>query len=145
MTHDLATAYIPVNIFDEFVFKPERVDPTNDNLTVSQVSDTPDSVVFEVPLDALLECLNIFGSGGPAGGSAGKLGGDFDDDGGRKRGGGGGGGRTVDLTNGSGTNGRLDQFFHPAPELRKTRMKMGYGGRGYPLCFILWVLHSQIS
>jgi cell cycle checkpoint protein len=135
------TAYIPINIFDEFIFKPERVNPENDHLTASQMSDTPDSVVFEVPLDALLECLNIFGSGTPVGGGSisgnkprWRSGAVSDDEG---RGRAGGGGRTVDLNVESNTNGRLDHYFHPTAELRKTGMRMGYGGRGYPLSFLL--------
>jgi hypothetical protein len=138
LTSNTGTAYIPVKIFDEFIFKPERADPANDHLTASQISDTPDSVVFEVPLDALLECLNIFGSGAPSyvpgsgNKSRGKSDGHSDDEGGRRR-----GGKTVDLNGDNAPNARLDHYFHPIPESRKTGMRMGYGGRGYPLSFLL--------
>jgi cell cycle checkpoint protein len=139
--YSAGTAYIPINIFDDFIFKPEMVNPENDHLSLSQRSETPDSVIFEVPLDALLECLNIFGSAAPSGsGTYGnkprwKSDGNSDDEngpGGRR-----GGGRTVDLNVGNSTNGKLDHYFNSAPELRKTGMRMGYGGKGYPLSFLL--------
>ena len=94
--------------------------------------------MFEVPLDALLECLNIFGSGAPGGVSnpGGKSRGraeanSDDENAGRRR------GKHVDLNEGSSANGKLDRYFHPIPESRKTGMSMGYGGKGYPLRFLL--------
>lgn len=112
------------------------MDPTKDNLTASQISDMPDSVIFEVPLDAVLETLNIFGSGMPVSSSNPSGGGNFggkrgdDDDESRRT------GRTVDLNSGT-NNAKLEHYFRPQQELKKTGMKMGYGGPGYPLTFLL--------
>lgn len=48
-----ATAFIPANLFHTFDYHPPRIAP-----------------IFEINLDALLQCLNIFGN---AGGGAGPI------------------------------------------------------------------------
>lgn len=52
-----ATAWIPSNLFSVFEYTPEEEDDVD---------------VFELSLDALLQCLNIFGNAGGASGSGGK-------------------------------------------------------------------------
>ena len=134
----LGHAYIPVSIFDEFVFHPESHSTTSNS--GSQSAPMAHSSVFEIPLDALLECLNIFGSGAPVyssnNGGRGKWRGDpHDEDDGPASGRRPQGGRTIDLNTG-GT--RLDQYFQPT-DSRKTTMRMSYAGIGNPLTFLLWV------
>lgn len=52
-----ATAWIPSNLFTVFEYNPEEEDDVD---------------VFELSLDALLQCLNIFGNAGGTSGSVGK-------------------------------------------------------------------------
>ncbi len=91
-------------------------------------------MVFEIALDVLLECLNLFGSGAPAVTAAPnkkkwKGNNDSDDEVPGLI------GKTVNLN--SGGEHKLDQYFQNANETRKTGMRMGYGGAGYPLTLFL--------
>lgn len=56
--HVTATAWIPTNLFDVYTY---TAPPTQDD------SETPseEPSCFEISLDALLQCLNIFGNAGP--------------------------------------------------------------------------------
>ncbi|KAG8688680.1 ssDNA endodeoxyribonuclease [Ceratobasidium sp. 394] len=120
----LANAYIPYTIFSSYIFNPP---PTNPG--TSQDSDSQPAAIFEVQLDVLLECLNIFGTAG------GNL---------MTKAGGGGGGEpktkgkgqakgkgrdTVDLN----VN-RLDNYFTSS---KATALRMSYQGEGYPLTLLL--------
>lgn len=132
------TAYVPVNTFDEFVFKPDSSD--GDNTINSQDSIALTSAVFEFPIDAFIECLNIFGSGAPSSSSSTNAkskkqwkndrGEDSDDEFARGRRG--GVGRAVVDLNAGGAM-QIDQFFPHVGESRKTGLRMGYGGVGHPL------------
>ncbi|KAH7107246.1 Rad1-domain-containing protein [Auriculariales sp. MPI-PUGE-AT-0066] len=100
-----ASAYLRRMMFDEFAYEP---------------IDGQHNTVFELRLDYLLECLNIFGSGFASVNSSSelrskKLGGEDSDDG----------------------NGRIDQYFQRTGDSRRTGMRMSYAGPGHPLVLLL--------
>lgn len=53
-----ATAWIPTNLFDVYTYTP----PPSQN---DGESPSNEPSCFEISLDALLQCLNIFGNAGP--------------------------------------------------------------------------------
>ncbi|KAK0227976.1 Rad1/Rec1/Rad17 [Armillaria fumosa] len=123
----LGTAYIFSDVFDEYEYNSESPSSTQDSTDDEDAENT----AFEVPLNTLIECLNIFGTAGGANYNASgssrhtrwkKVGhnddGDDredDDDGGR---------------------GRIQQFFGGSSE-KRTGMRMSYAGAGYPLTLLL--------
>ncbi|TDL27650.1 Rad1-domain-containing protein [Rickenella mellea] len=125
----LASVYIDRDIFDGYHYAPE--DPPEED------QDGVVSTDLEIPLNILIQCLNIFGS---AVGSAStnfssrrkpwkRQGEDSDSDGqgqnyGRGR------------MNGQDTNGRLDDYFS-ADRRKGTSMRMSYAGKGEPLTLFL--------
>ena len=92
-----------------------------------------DNAAFEIPLNTLIECLNIFGTAGPASTNTSNSGKykkwkkagedsdhDDDDEGGRGRG-----------------NARgIDSYFGGGSE-RRTGLRMSYAGTGYPLTLLM--------
>ncbi|KAG8734478.1 ssDNA endodeoxyribonuclease [Ceratobasidium sp. 428] len=122
----LANAYIPYTIFSSFIFNPPPAGPA-----ASQDSDAQPAAIFEVQLDVLLECLNIFGTaGGNLMSKAGGGGGGGGESKGKAKGQGKGKGRdTVDLN----VN-RLDNYFTSS---KATALRMSYQGEGYPLTLLL--------
>lgn len=90
-----------------------------------------DNAAFEIPLNTLIECLNIFGTAGPASttSTAGKYkkwrkaGDDSDDDDGRSNG-----------ANTSGARG-IESYFGGSE--KRTGMRMTYVGAGYPLTLLM--------
>ncbi|KAF5386954.1 hypothetical protein D9615_001940 [Tricholomella constricta] len=127
----LGTAFIFSDIFDEYAYRSE-----NSPAVSSQSSDDvdmADNVAFEVPLNTLIECLNIFGTAGPAstnGSNANKFkkwkkpgdDSDNDDDGDR-------GGR------GKSGSRAIDSYFNGSE--KGTGMRMTYAGAGNPLTLLL--------
>ncbi|KAF8655860.1 hypothetical protein AX16_002943 [Volvariella volvacea WC 439] len=128
----LGTAYIFAEIFDEYAYHSEN--PRHRNLPSQQSQideDEIDNAAFEVPLNTIIECLNIFGTAGTAssGGSSHKRwkrpgGGNSDEDSGDKDGGGARG------------RGPIDQYFGSGSE-KRTGMRMSYAGPGHPLTLII--------
>lgn len=59
-----ATAWIPTTLFDSFTYCPP---PSQNASGEEEPSEEPSC--FEISLDALLQCLNIFGNAAPGGGS----------------------------------------------------------------------------
>ena len=152
------TAYIFADIFDEYTYRSESA-PSDPNSTSqdshnSQEREESDNAAFEIPLNTLIECLNIFGTAGTTSASAnggGAGGGKYkkwrraedesDDDAvgedGHGRGRGRGGGRG----NRGGGGGRgIDHYFGSSE--KRTGMRMSYAGAGYPLTLLLWAFHS---
>ncbi|KAJ3759732.1 Rad1/Rec1/Rad17 [Lentinula raphanica] len=133
----LGTAYIFSDVFDEFIYHPET--PENKGSQPEQPTDEEELVsAFEIPLNNLLELLNIFGT---AGGSVSakhgrfkawqKPGDELDDD--DSDGGGEGEG---DQQEGRANKKKSGQFFSSGSE-RKTGMRLTYIGPGYPLTVIV--------
>lgn len=99
--------------------------------------DEEQRVAFEIPLNTLIECLNIFGTAGPlpAANTAGtgkvarkwRRAGDRDEDGERD-------------DNERATRGPMDTFFGAGKDDKRTGMRMSFQGPGYPLTLLMWVL-----
>lgn len=155
----LGTAFIFSEVFDEYTYnaepppraarpqkpKPRQKDP-NASGTESDSEDEEelDNAAFEIPLNTLIECLNIYGTAGPmnamtaiSGSSGGGLGGassnskqakkwrragDGDSDGEGRAGGRG-----------------LEAYFGPSAGEKRTGMRLSYPGAGYPLTLIMYV------
>jgi cell cycle checkpoint protein len=123
-----ATAYIFKEIFDEYTYHHEAPPAT----LPSDGTQDAECTMFEIQLNILVDCLNIFGSANlPPSGTATKRwrkaedGGDRDD---RDD-------RDDKFTSGGG---RIDQYFNgSAGEGKRTGMRMKYLGAGYPLTLFL--------
>ena len=96
--------------------------------------DESNNVAFEIPLNTLIECLNIFGTAGPTTSSSGT---------------GGKGGRGWHRPNGNNADSDhedrgerrrdgLEAYF--GAQEKRTSMRMSYLGAGYPLSLIMWVV-----
>jgi cell cycle checkpoint protein len=97
--------------------------------------DESDNAAFEIPLNTLIECLNIFGTAGPSAGLT-------------STGAKGHGGRGWHRSNGNDADSDhedrgerrrdgLEAFF--GGQEKRTSMRMSYLGAGYPLTLIMWV------
>ncbi|KAF9048296.1 Rad1-domain-containing protein [Hymenopellis radicata] len=130
----LGTAFIFSGIFDEYEYHSESEEGSQEKAEADD-DDDEDSAAFEIPLNTLIECLNIFGTAGGSnytGSSGGKftrwrrVGGEDSD---------GGDGDDMPASN----NGRgkgLHNFFSGGSE-KRTGMRMSYAGAGYPLTLLL--------
>lgn len=131
----IARAYIPVSLFDDFKYTPPPQD--KEEQPSSQDSEADPGTMFAISLETLLECLNIFGTGGSGISQSSlenrkkkkwKHDSDDSDD---------GGGRRQHKRNGIPKgNTTLDQFFFTGGG-KKTGMRLSYAGAGHPLVLIL--------
>ncbi|KAA1477107.1 Rad1-domain-containing protein [Dentipellis sp. KUC8613] len=135
----LATAYVFADIFDEYTYTPAptpapRAHTPTSSLTPPPPTATPaedKTTVLEIPLATLIDCLNIFGTAGAAGGGAKHkrwLRPGDDDDADRDGDGDGAGGRG---------RGKIDQYFTAAGGEKSTGMRMTYTGEGHPLTLLV--------
>ncbi|KAJ7118827.1 Rad1/Rec1/Rad17 [Mycena epipterygia] len=135
----LATAYIFADVFDEFTYNSETPAAPQG----SQNSDAEeDSSAFEIPLNTLIECLNIFGTAGSSvsavgtGGTSGKYkkwkraGDDSDQEGDDND------GRSRRHSNGTSSARGIDSYFGSTSD-KGTGMRMTYAGSGYPLTLLI--------
>jgi cell cycle checkpoint protein len=107
------------------VFNPPK---SSDDTSASQASESqPAAAVFEVQLDVLLECLNIFGTAG--GNLLAKGGASVDQKPRGKAQGKGRGKEWADLN-----ANRLENYFTSS---KATALRMSYQGEGYPLTLLL--------
>ncbi|KAF8744054.1 Repair protein Rad1/Rec1/Rad17, partial [Rhizoctonia solani] len=119
----IANAYIPYSLFSNYTFNPPSGDAAS-----SQGSDSQSpAAVFEVQLDVLLECLNIFGT---AGGNLLAKGGAGAEQKPRGKAQGRGKGKEWADLNAN----RLDNYFTSS---KATALRMSYQGEGYPLTLLL--------
>ncbi|KAJ7168370.1 Rad1/Rec1/Rad17 [Mycena crocata] len=132
----LATAYIFADIFDEYTYNPETPAAPQDSQN-SDREEEEEVAAFEIPLNTLIDCLNIFGTAGSstagAGGTTGKYKkwkragedsdpeGDEDDARGRR--------------SSAGTARGIDQYFGGSD--KGTGMRMTYAGSGHPLTLLI--------
>lgn len=132
-----ATSYIYPDHFDEWNYVAE-IPPATSQLSDPQLNSTATS--FEIPLNTLLECLNVYGTGNMAlTGNASihkkwRREDNCSDDelheerqGGRQR--------AKKLAAGPANN-RIDQYFGGGSD-KRTRMRLSYVGPGHPLT--LWL------
>ncbi|KAF5373053.1 hypothetical protein D9758_001521 [Tetrapyrgos nigripes] len=136
----LGTSYIFSDVFNEWIYNPEIPSSQEQEQEPEQeLSQDPDQTIlhtsaFEIPLNAFLECLNIFGTAGtfnPAK-SSGKVrwkrsGEDSDNENDNE-----GNNRNTGASHGSR---RIEQYFGGAE--KTTSMRMTYIGAGYPLTLII--------
>ncbi|CAE6427393.1 unnamed protein product [Rhizoctonia solani] len=121
----IANAYIPYTLFSSYVFNPPQIPG---DVSASQGSDSqPPAAVFEVQLDVLLECLNIFGTAG--GNLLAKGGAGVEQKPRGKAQGKAKGKEWADLN-----ANRLDNYFTSS---KATALRMSYQGEGYPLTLLL--------
>jgi len=107
LTHGpLATAFVFKDMFEEYTYHPEASQQRAVN-----------NAAFEIPLNTLIECLNIFGTSTISTTSKTKKWKQNAEDGG------------MDYDNDR--TGPLDRYF-PSPG-KGTAMRMSYDGTGYPL------------
>ncbi|KAJ6546926.1 Rad1/Rec1/Rad17 [Mycena capillaripes] len=135
----LGTAWIFADVFDEYTYNSES--PAAPQESQNSDPEEEDNSAFEIPLNTLIECLNIFGTAGPigfaagAGGATGKYkkwkraGDDSDHEGdddnadGRRN------------STGTGAKG-IDHYFGNASD-KGTGMRMTYAGSGFPLTLLI--------
>ncbi|KAI0320312.1 Rad1/Rec1/Rad17 [Amylostereum chailletii] len=128
----LATAYVFADIFDEYTYTaapaPRSHSQSSPSPTPPPNSQADSTTALEIPLNTLIECLNIFGNAGQGSAGGGTKGkkwkrqgedeeGDEDD---RRAGG----------------NGKIDQYFSGGGD-KRTGMRMSYAGDGHPLTLII--------
>jgi cell cycle checkpoint protein len=138
----IATAYVNADLFDEYTFS----EPTSHSVRNRQSESPPSSpaenpddeqevnVAFEIPLNTLIECLNIFGTAGALPNSnihSGKKErkwrrADDDDEGGF--------GEDRETRTGP-----IDNYFSRGKDEKRTGMRMSFVGAGYPLTLLMWV------
>ncbi|CAA7265340.1 unnamed protein product [Cyclocybe aegerita] len=108
--------------------------------------DAPPSTAFEIPLNTVLECLNIFGTVGASATNVSSGGGSGGREGGAGRGQGRGWRRDhnhddnndSDAERGGRREGRgIEAYFTGAGSEKKTGMRLSYAGSGYPLTMII--------
>ena len=111
-----ATAFVFKDMFEEYTYHPEAPQPASQPGSDSQ-QPTINNAAFEIPLNTLIECLNIFGTPSVSTASKTKKWKQNTEDGG--------------MDYGNDRAGPLDRYFHPSD--KGTAMRMSYGGIGYPL------------
>ncbi|KAF8522074.1 Rad1/Rec1/Rad17 [Hysterangium stoloniferum] len=132
-------AYIPMSMFDEFKYKRHTTDVSQEQDPDQERDQDSDNesdaeATFDIPINTLLECLNIFGTGFSVAVTDNKKrrkwkqGSDESDEEtglGRNK-------KTVPPKN----NATIEQFFFSSGG-KKTGMRMSYAGVGHPLVLIL--------
>ncbi|KAJ7063584.1 Rad1/Rec1/Rad17 [Mycena amicta] len=133
----LGTAYIFADIFDEYTYCSESNAPPPPHSQRSDAEEEEDNAAFEIPLNTLIECLNIFGTAGNSSAANGpsrytkwkRTGEDSDNEGGEED-------ETARGKNRRRSNAKgIDQYFGPSD--KGTGMRMTYSGSGFPLTLLI--------
>ncbi|ESK88266.1 cell cycle checkpoint protein rad1 [Moniliophthora roreri MCA 2997] len=128
----LGTAYVFSDVFDEYEYhsEHEQSQAPKDDEEESREEQEVYNAAFEIPLNTLIECLNIFGTAGGSGSSSGGKALQWKPPGQEADGSG-------DEADGEGrkTNNTLDHFFGRSE--RRTSMRMTYMGTGHPLTLLI--------
>ena len=159
----LGTAFIFSEVFDEYTYHAEpsprtarppksirnQADPNasgpesdSENVEDKAQAEELDNAAFEIPLNTLIECLNIFGTAGAMNtmtaisGSSGS-GGPSSDGKQAKRWRRAGGGDSDGEGRAAGRG--LEAYFGPGTGEKRTGMRLSYSGAGYPLTLIMYV------
>lgn len=111
----LATAFVFKDMFEEYTYHPEASQLQSRSLSDSQQSTT-NNAAFEIPLNTLIECLNIFGAPSVSTTSKTKKWKQNAEDG---------------MNHDNDQTGPLDRYFPSSG--KGTAMRMSYDGTGYPL------------
>ncbi|CCM05792.1 uncharacterized protein FIBRA_08025 [Fibroporia radiculosa] len=130
----LATAYIFKGLFNEFNYHPELPQDAGDH--DEQEQEVP-NISFEIQLQTLIECMNIFGTAGgsaiPSGNKYRRWHQDANSDNENDRGEG-ASNRSNNRSNKTPANGRIDQYFGHE---KGTGMRLTYAGSGFPLTLLI--------
>jgi hypothetical protein len=114
------TAYVFKDMFEEYAYHPEpQASQATQQPTQSQ--NAAETTAFEIPLNTLIECLNIFGTAGSAGTTKTKKW--------RK-----GGEDDLPDVGDEDRTGPIDRFFGSE---KGTALRMSYAGSGYPLTLFM--------
>lgn len=116
-----ATAWIFADIFDEYVYSLE--DPPEDNMMQSTQDQEIENSSFEMPLNTVLDCLNIFGSAVSSSGVRGKKGWKKPNE-------------NSDHESGDENANRIEPL-NPNTSEKHTGMRLTYMGPGYPLTLLI--------
>ena len=143
----IGTAYILADAFEDFIYNPNASRGVQGTQNTQPELDLPENTAIEIPLNTLVECLNIFGSVGSSSTSSSKenkvrrwrrMGEDSDHEANqteglsdRQRRASGG------IQANSANNSTIDQFFGTD---KGTGMRISYVGAGYPVIFMMYVL-----
>ncbi|KAI0781398.1 Rad1-domain-containing protein [Trametes elegans] len=132
-----ATAFVFSHVFDEFVYNPDAAQLSQPSQPPEDDDDELTATAFEIPLNTLMDCLNLFGTAGMGAGTSQKRkkspgDGEDSEGGGSGRNDGKGKGRAD--ADDAGGNARLDQWFAPG---KGTGMRMSYVGPGHPLTLLV--------
>lgn len=141
-----ATAYVDADVFDEFTYThppaPARRQRLGSNSSQNENSENEggedeegESVAFEIPLNTLIECLNIFGTAGPL--PTANVGGKKERKWRRADDGDGDGDGDGNYGSGERTRGPIDNFFGGGKDDKRTGMRMSFAGPGYPLTLLM--------
>ncbi|OAX43811.1 Rad1-domain-containing protein [Rhizopogon vinicolor AM-OR11-026] len=122
----LATSYIYPDHFDEWSYNVDDIQAAPSQLSAPDVDR--ESITLEIPLNTLIECLNIFGTANISSSSTGskhkkwrRADGGSDDERGDE-------GQPPNVN-------RLDQYF--GSNEKRTSMRLSYAGPGHPLTLLL--------
>jgi cell cycle checkpoint protein len=130
----LATAYVFADMFDEYAYRPPPIPTSSQSQSPhSTPKSAPElaTTTFELPLNTLVECLNLFGTAGAPNPSntiskarttrfRNDHGGDDDE-------GGGDGDR----------RGPMDKLFGAPGSDKSTGMRLSFAGAGHPLTLLM--------
>jgi len=128
----IGTAFIFATLFDEYSFHTRSREMTESSQTTEI-----DNMAFEIPLNTVIDCLNIFGSAGissSAGGSYKKW--KVTEDGDEDEEGAGDQDRDRRRKNDARPARGIESYFGGGSE-KRTSMRLSYAGPGYPLTLIL--------
>ena len=155
----LGTAFIFSEVFDEYTYHAEhssratrspkpklrQTDPSasgtesdSENEEDKAQEEEPENAAFEIPLNTLIECLNIFGTASSMNAMAAVSGSGAASNSKQtkkwRRAGDGG-------SDGEGRAGErgLEAYFGPSTGEKRTGMRLSYPGAGYPLTLIMYV------
>ncbi len=131
----LGTAFIFSGIFDEYEYHSESEEENHDD--DDHDDDDEDSAAFEIPLNTLIECLNIFGTAGGSSYTGSSSGGGGKVTRWRRVGGDDSDGDDMPASN-DGRGKGMYNLFSGGSE-KRTGMRMSYAGAGYPLTLLLSV------
>jgi cell cycle checkpoint protein len=128
----LATAYVFKDIFDEYDY--HSINPTEPAGSYNSQNDETENAALEIPLNTLIECLNIFGTASTSSLSTfsklkqWKRADDNSDNEGNEH-------DAPNRNRGVNGGGRIDQYFSGSEN--RTGMRLSYAGAGHPLTLLV--------
>jgi len=126
----VAAAYIPAQIFDEFTYSP--IKPLSSSPTPPETSQTEETTMLEFPLRTFLDSLSIFSTGSAPAASEGRT---------QNR-------RWVRDREPGGDDdvprGRIEAYFSTTAG-KTVGMRLSYAGEGHPLSLLMCVSSNRVQ